>query len=67
MLFIQNKIFRTKQNIQAWGSFLFSQFLAMELIVFNKEFLYSIEGIDSLKTKLKGYIISNHFFKVLGV
>ena len=42
--------------------FLFSQFLPIEIKVFNKNFLYPIEDIDFPSSNVKSF-----FFKVLGV
>ena len=43
--------------------FLFSQFSPMEIIVFDKTFLYPIEDIDFLSSSLKSYFTSDFFVK----
>ena len=41
--------------------FLFSQFWPIEIIVFNKKFLYPIKDIDSLGSNIKRYFTSAFF------
>ena len=40
---------------------LFSQFSPIEIIVFNENFLYPIEDIDSLSSNVKRYFTSEFF------
>ena len=48
--------------------FLFSQFSAIDVIVFNKKFLYSNENIDFLNQNVKKkHFTSDLFCTVLGV
>ena len=57
--------FRRKRIIYALGVFLISQFAAIKtskIIVFNKSFSYSIEEIDYLKSNVKIFFTSDHFF-----
>ena len=71
---IDNKsllLFRLSKKTEYLSSvwfFLFSQFSPIEIIVFNKIFLYPIEDIDFLSSNenVKRYFISDYFLKVLG-
>ena len=47
--------------------FLFSQFLPIEIIVFDKVFLYPIEDFDFLSSNSKIYLTSEYFCKVFWV
>ena len=47
--------------------FLFSQFSAIEITIFNKNFLYAIEEIDFLSSNVKIFPPPIIFCKVLGV
>ena len=47
--------------------FLFSEFSPIEIIIFNRTFLYPIEDIAVVSSNLKGYFASDYFSEVLGV
>ena len=60
--------FRRKRNIYARCGFLFSQFSPIEIIVFDKVFLYPIiEDTDFLSSDVKDILPANIFCKVLGI
>ena len=47
--------------------FLFSQFSVIEIIIFDKKFLYRINNIDSLKSIIKRYFTSDQGFGSLKI
>ena len=54
-----------ENRISMLGFFLISQFSPIEIIVFNKSFLYPVECIDFLSSNLEKCFSSDHFLCVL--
>ena len=60
----ENLFYRlSKKTEYLWlvSFFLFSEFSAIEMIVFNKQILYLIEDIYSIKSNSKRYFTSGEF------